>query len=52
MAAVIAFALLDRGVTRLAIGRVAGSGFGVTTFADASAAPLPGFARARAFSFS
>ena len=48
----IAFALLDRGVTRLAIGRVAGDGFGVTTFADAAAAPLPGFARARAFSFS
>ena len=48
----IAFALLDRGITRLAIGRAAGGGFGVTTFADASAAPLPGFARARAFSFS
>lgn len=48
----IAFALLDRGVTRLAIGRRAGGGLGVTTFADAAAAPLPGFARARAFSFS
>ena len=48
----IAFALLDRGVTRLAIGRRVGGGFGVTTFADAAAAPLPGFARAQAFSFS
>ena len=48
----LAFALLDRGITRLAIGRVAGGGFGVTIFADASAAPLPGFARTRAFSFS
>lgn len=48
----IAFALLDRGITRLAIGRAAGGGFGVTTFADASVAPLPGFARTRTFSFS
>jgi len=44
-------ALLDRGVCRLAVGRRAGDGFGVQTLADAGAAPLPGFARPRTFSF-
>jgi protein-L-isoaspartate(D-aspartate) O-methyltransferase len=47
----IALATLDRGVTRLAIGRIAGGAFGLTTFADAAAAILPGFDRARHFSF-
>lgn len=47
-----AFVLLDRGVTRLAVGRRIGAGFGVTTYVDSAAAPLPGFARARTFSFS
>lgn len=47
----IAFALLDRGVTRLAIGRVVGGAFGVTVYADAAAAILPGFEKPRGFSF-
>lgn len=43
--------LLDNGVSRLISGVRAGSGFGVTAFADADAAPLPGFARPAAFRF-
>ena len=44
-------ALVDRGVSRLAIGRRAGKGFGVHTIADAAAAALPGFAKPRTFTF-
>jgi len=44
-------AIVDRGVCRLAIGRRAGTGFGIHTIADAAAAALPGFARPRAFTF-
>lgn len=47
----IAAALNDRGVTRLAIGRRAGGGFGMVAFADAEAAPLPGFGAPAAFVF-
>jgi protein-L-isoaspartate(D-aspartate) O-methyltransferase len=47
----IALALLDQGVSRLAIGRVTGGAFGTTIFADAATASLPGFARPRGFSF-
>lgn len=47
----IAAALNDQGVTRLAIGRVASGKLGMKIFADAAAAPLPGFAKAQAFSF-
>lgn len=47
----IALALADRGVTRLAIGRVVDGAFGVVTYADAAAAALPGFAKPRTFSF-
>jgi protein-L-isoaspartate(D-aspartate) O-methyltransferase len=43
--------LLENGVTRLAIGRRAGDGFGMAAFADAAAAILPGFAKPRAFKF-
>jgi protein-L-isoaspartate(D-aspartate) O-methyltransferase len=43
--------LLDAGVTRLAIGRRAGSSFGLTTFSDAEMAVLPEFARPPAFVF-
>lgn len=43
--------LLENGVQRLVIGRRAGSAFGLKTFADASAAPLPGFSRPPAFTF-
>lgn len=47
----LAAGLLENGVTRLAIGRRAGEGFGMATFADAAAAILPGFAKPRAFRF-
>jgi protein-L-isoaspartate(D-aspartate) O-methyltransferase len=47
----LAAVIMERGVTRLAIGRRAGGGFGMTSFADAAAATLPGFARAVEFSF-
>jgi protein-L-isoaspartate(D-aspartate) O-methyltransferase len=47
----IAFALNDAGVTRLAIGRVAGGALGTTIIADAAAAILPGFEKPRGFSF-
>ncbi len=44
-------ALLERGVTRLAIGRKAGEGFAMAAFADAAAAVLPGFTRPKTFTF-
>lgn len=47
----IALAQLDRGVTRLAIGRVVAGALGLTVFADAEVASLPGFERPRGFSF-
>jgi len=47
----LAAAILDRGVTRLGIGRKAGGGFGFTIFTDAAAAVLPGFVKPRSFSF-
>ena len=47
----IALALLQEGVSRLAIGRVAGRAFGATIFADAETAALPGFEKPRGFSF-
>ena len=47
----LAAVIVERGVTRLAIGRRAGGGFGMSSFADAAAAALPGFARVVEFSF-
>jgi protein-L-isoaspartate(D-aspartate) O-methyltransferase len=47
----LAAAIVERGVTRLGIGRKASGGFGFTIFTDAAAAVLPGFARPRSFSF-
>jgi protein-L-isoaspartate(D-aspartate) O-methyltransferase len=47
----LAAALNDRGVSRLVIGRRAASGFGVVNVADIETSPLPGFARAPAFTF-
>jgi protein-L-isoaspartate(D-aspartate) O-methyltransferase len=47
----VASALLDEGVTRLALGRKGGSGFAMVPFADAEAVVLPGFARRRVFAF-
>ncbi|WP_310467091.1 protein-L-isoaspartate O-methyltransferase [Sphingomonas sp.] len=44
-------ALSARGVTRLAIGRKAGGGFGLHSIADAGVAALPGFARPAEFTF-
>lgn len=47
----LATAIVERGVTRLAIGRKAGDSFGLTSFADAEAPPLAAFARPPAFAF-
>ena len=47
----VAAALLDRGVSRLASGRRTAGGFALQPFADAEAAPLPGFAPPPRFSF-
>ena len=48
---VIGFAALDRGVSRLAVGRKSGGVLGLRTIADGAVAPLPGFTRRRAFTF-
>ncbi len=47
----IGAALVDRGVTRLAIGGVSGGAISMRSFADADVAILPGFARPLAFVF-
>jgi protein-L-isoaspartate(D-aspartate) O-methyltransferase len=47
----LAAAILDRGVSRLAIGRRAGEGFGMVEISDWAAAVLPGFSKPRTFSF-
>lgn len=47
----MAVAILDQGVSRLAIGRRAGDGFGLAPTSDRAAAILPGFAKPRAFTF-
>jgi protein-L-isoaspartate(D-aspartate) O-methyltransferase len=47
----MAAGLVEQGVTRLALGRKAGDGFGMAAFADAAAAVLPGFARPKTFTF-
>lgn len=47
----LACALLDRGASRLAIGRKSGSGFGLDLFADCDAVALPGFAKPKTFVF-
>ena len=47
----LAAAIVEQGVTRLAIGRKAGEGFAMAAFADATAAVLPGFAKPRTFVF-
>ena len=47
----LATGIVERGVTRLAVGRRAGGGFGLTVFTDSSTAILPGFAKPRTFSF-
>ena len=47
----LATAIIDRGVSRLAIGRASGGVLGLSTIVDAAVAPLPGFERPRAFTF-
>lgn len=47
----IAAAILENGVSRLAIIRKAGGSHGAVPFADVEACPLPGFARPAAFTF-
>jgi protein-L-isoaspartate(D-aspartate) O-methyltransferase len=47
----LAGAIVDRGVTRLVIGRVAGGALGLRSLADADVDTLPGFERPRAFTF-
>jgi protein-L-isoaspartate(D-aspartate) O-methyltransferase len=44
-------ALVDRGITRLVVGRKAGGAFGTLSVADAGVPALPGFTRPRAFIF-
>lgn len=47
----VATGWIDRGVTRLAIGRRTEGGFGLADFADIECAVLPGFGRPRSFQF-
>lgn len=44
-------ALVDRGVSRLVIGRKAGGAFGYLSIGDAGVPALPGFARPKSFTF-
>jgi protein-L-isoaspartate(D-aspartate) O-methyltransferase len=44
-------ALVDRGVTRLIVGRKAGGAFGYLSLSDAGVPVLPGFVRPRTFTF-
>jgi protein-L-isoaspartate(D-aspartate) O-methyltransferase len=44
-------AIIDRGVTRLVIGRKAGGAFGILSIGDAGVPALPGFNRPKAFTF-
>lgn len=47
----LACAISDKNVSRLALGRRAGKGFGLFAFADAEACHLPGFEKPKTFSF-
>jgi protein-L-isoaspartate(D-aspartate) O-methyltransferase len=47
----LAGAIVDRGITRLVIGRVSGGALGLRSLADADVDSLPGFERPRAFTF-
>jgi protein-L-isoaspartate(D-aspartate) O-methyltransferase len=44
-------ALVDRGITRLIVGRKAGDAFGHLSIGDAGVPALPGFSRPKAFTF-
>lgn len=43
--------LIDRGITRLIVGRKAGGGFGFHSIGDSAAPALPGFTKPKAFAF-
>ena len=47
----LATALIDRGITRLVVGRKAGGAFGTLSIGDAGVPALPGFSRPKAFTF-
>lgn len=47
----LASGIVERGVTRLAVGRRGGAGFALAAFADSEAVVLPGFARPKVFQF-
>lgn len=47
----LAGAIVDRGVTRLVIGRASGGAIGLRSLVDADVDELPGFERPRAFTF-
>jgi protein-L-isoaspartate(D-aspartate) O-methyltransferase len=47
----LATGIVENGVTRLALGRKAGEGFGIAAFADAAAAVLPQFVKPKTFTF-
>ena len=44
-------ALIDRGITRLIVGRKSGGAFGYLSLGDSGSPVLPGFTRSRAFTF-
>jgi protein-L-isoaspartate(D-aspartate) O-methyltransferase len=44
-------AVIDRGITRLVVGRKAGGAFGTLSVGDAGVPALPGFSRAKEFIF-
>jgi protein-L-isoaspartate(D-aspartate) O-methyltransferase len=44
-------AIIDRGVSRLVIGRKAGGAFGTLSIGDSGVPALPGFSRPKAFTF-
>jgi protein-L-isoaspartate(D-aspartate) O-methyltransferase len=44
-------AIIDRGITRLIVGRKAGTAFGYLSIGDAGVPALPGFTRPKAFTF-
>ena len=43
--------VIDRGISRLVVGRKAGGAFGTVSIGDAGVPPLPGFSRPKAFTF-
>ena len=47
----VGYAAIDRGVTRLTVGRKAGGSIGLRSIADCGVTALPGFSRPRAFTF-